>query len=159
LVRHRGVHADHRYRTVCAADRGGASPDANAGRWSMRTPRPRSYQPRPEWPRHLSGLRTRGHSYGASTDLPQLRKRWMLRLLGRAPCLTALQPDTASGDAQLRAWRVVALVLPRRTDRLSSVSSSPEFASLNGSKQSKSSLSASAVMRNHGHESRINPAG
>jgi hypothetical protein len=53
----------------------------------------------------------------------------------------------------------VAVVLPRRTDRLSSVSSSPEFASLTARKQSKNCLSASAVMRNQGDESRINVVG
>ena len=43
---------------------------------------------------------------------------WDARLLGWTPCLAPSHTDTASGHAQLRAWRVVALVLHRRADWL-----------------------------------------
>ena len=78
----------------------------------------RSCQPRPEWPGHLPGLRTRGHPYGAPADLPQLRKRRMLRLLGWAPCLTASPTTWHPVMRSFEPGRVVALVFPRRTDRL-----------------------------------------
>ena len=101
LVRHRGVDADHRYRTVCAADRGGSqsqTPTPAAGPCGHLDRAPANLDP--EWPRHLvvdcvrEGTRTVHLRICLSCG-----NVGCCDFLGRAPRITALQPDTASGDA------------------------------------------------------------
>ena len=87
-------------------------------RWSLRSPRARSRADQSERPGHLRGLHPRRHAYGAPAHLPQLRERRMLQLLGWPACRAPFHTDPTSGHAQLRAGRVVALVLHRRADWL-----------------------------------------
>ena len=66
----------------------------------------------------LPGLRTGGNAYGAPADLPVLRQRRLLQLLGRPARRAARPRQPPPGDPQLRAGRVMALVLRRRAARL-----------------------------------------
>src|SRR4051812_33069305 len=52
---------------------------------------------------------------GAATPLPLLRSRRLLRLLAGKARHRALSSDPAPGDAELRAWPGLEVVLPRRS--------------------------------------------
>ena len=66
----------------------------------------------------VRGVPARRHDLGAPADVPRLRARRLLRLLGEQARDGALPRDRAPGDAQHRAGRGVALVLRRRGPRL-----------------------------------------
>ena len=66
----------------------------------------------------LRGLRARGHPPRPPADVPDLRQRGLLRLLGEPARHPALPADRPPGDAQLRGRRDLALVLPARATGL-----------------------------------------
>ena len=117
-LRHRGVDADHRDRAGRRADRRGED--------GRRRPRPR-----PAPASHLDRAPARDRPAGSAVCLDCVREGTRtvhLRIClscGNVGCCDSSVGrhaerhfhTPAPGDAQLRAGRVVALVLPRRADR------------------------------------------
>ena len=97
-----------------------------------------------EQPGGLHRLPAGGHQVGAPAAVRDLRQRRLLRLLGAQARDPAFQVDAASGDAQLRAGRGVAVVLRARGARLSRSRSVGQFQARVSSRRTASCGSSTA---------------